>query len=230
MRQFRAVIFDMDGVIFDSEQLIIRCWAELSEQVGIPDLEETLRLCIGTTAPVTRQIVLDRYGADFPYDAYVARVHEIWDEHVKRDGLPVKPGVRELMEWLRKERIPVALASSTRRALVEKELLDAGLLTYFDALVCGDMVAKSKPAPDIFLRAAEALSAPSEACIVIEDSYNGIRAAHAAGMFPIMVPDLLVPTEEMERLSGRIEPSLSEVLVFLEAGAGDMRNARKEEK
>jgi beta-phosphoglucomutase-like phosphatase (HAD superfamily) len=118
--------------------------------------------------------------------------------------LAVKPGVRELLEYLKSSSFRTAVASSTYTHIVEKELSDAGILPFFDRIVGGDQVSRSKPNPDIFLRAAEVLDTAPEACLVIEDSYNGIRAAKAAGMRAIMVPDLLQP----DALSRRPDLSL----------------------
>ena len=212
MDRIQAVIFDMDGVIFDSEQLVIDCWREIAGRHQIADMEETLRLCIGTNSQTTRQIVLDRHGADFPYEVYLKEVKEVWREKTERDGMPMKPGVRELLEWLSGRGVPTAIASSTRKELVTQELRDAGLLDYFGRIICGDMVKRSKPAPDIFLKAAEELGTAPENCLVIEDSHNGIRAAAAAGMVPVMVPDLLPATEEMRCLAVRVMPSLGALL------------------
>lgn len=211
-----AVVFDMDGVIFDSETGVIECWKEIADKYGIPDIEAACRECLGSNAAATKERMKKRYGEDFPYDEYRKEASALF--HGKYDGgrLPKKAGVHELLEYLKLQGIKIALASSTRRETVLQELGDGGLLEYFDAVVCGDMVAKSKPEPDIFLKACELLQVNPTAAYAIEDSYNGIRAAHAAGMKPIMVPDLAEPTEEMEKLAEVILPSLVEVKEYIE--------------
>ena len=195
----KAVIFDMDGVIFDSERAVFRCWKALSEKYGFSDLETPYRRCIGVNAAATREIFLSFYGGDFPYDAYQAEVSR--DYHARYDGgrLPLKPGIRELLRALRERSLPLAVASSTRTRVVSSQLRDAGLLGFFGAVIGGDQVTRSKPDPEIFLMAAAAVGAAPAGCAVIEDSFNGIRAAARGGMIPVMVPDMLPPDEEMRQ-------------------------------
>ena len=208
---FSAFIFDMDGVIFDSERAEFNEWKLMSEKYGFPNLEEPYVKCIGSNAPTTRQIFLDYYGADFPYDAYCEEKRQNFHAKYDHGRLPLKPGVRELLESLKGKGFRIAIASSTRTQTVREEIGDAGLLDYFDEIIGGDMAERSKPAPDIFLKAAEALGAAPESCCVIEDSHNGIRAASAAGMFPVMVPDMLPPDEIMREKAGLILDSLNDI-------------------
>lgn len=205
---YKAIIFDMDGVIFDSERAVLRCWQELSARYGFARVEVPYMRCVGVNAAVSRQIFLDFYGADFPYDRYSGEVSRNY--HARYDGgrLPMKPGIRELLDALGQRNCPLALASSTRSATVTAQLRDAGLLPCFRAVIGGDQVSHSKPHPEIFLTAAEQLGVAPGDCCVVEDSYNGIRAAHAGGMIPLMVPDTLPPDEEMHRLARAIVPDL----------------------
>ena len=210
-KALRAVIFDMDGVIFDSERATFEEWKALAARRGLRDIEIPYRQCIGVNARRTKEIMLDFYGPDFPYDECAAETSRSY--HAKYDGgrLPMKPGVRALLEALKARGLFVALASSTRAAVVRQQLAEAGLLSFFDRVIGGDMVQRSKPAPDIFLAAIADTDIPPERCAVIEDSYNGIRAASAAGMAPIMVPDMLPAGEEMHRLAAAILPDLNAV-------------------
>lgn len=210
-----AVVFDMDGIIFDSELLVLETWKEVSEKHGFPDIEKVCKECLGTNDAVTRQIFLEHYGREFPYDEYAKEMSALFHKRAAGGKLPKKPGVEELLAALKERGLKVALASSTRRETVLRELEEGGLLHYFDKVVCGDMVSRSKPEPDIFLKACELLDVSPEKAYVIEDSYNGIRAAHSAGMKPIMVPDLAAPTEEMQELAGWILPSLREVQALI---------------
>ena len=216
MGRIGAVIFDMDGVIFDTERVIIECWKPVAEKYGLSDIETVCYRCIGVKAEVTRANFREAYGGDFPYEERQAEVSRLFHEQYGGGRIPIKPGVTVLLYWLKEQGIPVALASSTRRDIVRQELSDAGLLQFFDQVICGDMVSKSKPAPDIFLKAAHELGAEAPDCCVIEDSYNGIRAAHAAGMRPVMVPDLLPPSEEIRSLCETVLPSLNEVKSWIE--------------
>ena len=213
--QYQAVVFDMDGVIFDTERLVIEFWKEVAKKHNIPNVEHTCIQCLGTNRVRTREIFLENYGADFPYDPYRAEVTELFNTHYKGVPLPTKPGVRELLSYLQEQDIKVGLASSTAQHLVRDEIGTAGLLPYFQTLVCGDMVEHSKPAPDIFLKACEILNADPTKSIAIEDSFNGIRSAHCAGMTPIMVPDQVQPTDEIRTLAFRVMPSLLDVLNWL---------------
>ncbi len=188
----------MRTVIFDSERAVYDCWLELADKYGFNDLEMVYRRCIGVNSAVTRKIFLDHYGEDFPFDEYCAEFSENYHARYDNGRLPMKPGIEELLIGLRANQYRIAIASSTRSAVVEKQIEDAGLRKYFDVIVGGDMVEKSKPEPDIFLRTAELLDVKAENVYVIEDSYNGIRAAFAGGMIPIMVPDMIEPDHEME--------------------------------
>lgn len=212
---YKAVVFDMDGVIFDSERAVMQCWKEVASRHNIPNIEKAILACTGTTMVRTREIMLNLYGADFPYDEYARESSAIF--HSRYDGgrLPMKPGVKELLTFLKERGKKIALASSTRQQVVTDELRDAGIIGYFDRIICGDMVSRSKPAPDIFLKACEALNISPSDSYAIEDSYNGIRAAHAGGLHPIMVPDLLPADEEMQSLAEIVLPSLTSVMEYL---------------
>ena len=210
-----AVIFDMDGVIFDSERLVIECWKVVAEKYGIENIEEACFECLGINAALTKELMKKRYGETFPYDAYKKEMSAIFHSRAAGGKLPQKKGIKELLTFLKENQIPTAVASSTRREVVMRELEEGGLLPYFDRVICGDMVERSKPEPDIFLKACESLSIDATEAYAIEDSYNGIRAAFRAGMKPIMVPDLAEPTEEMEKLACCILPSLFEVMEYL---------------
>lgn len=213
--EFDAVIFDMDGVIFDSEKLVIECWKVIADKYGIENIEEACYECFGLNRVVTREKMLVRYGKDFPYDTYKSEMSNLFHTRYGEGRLPMKPGVVELLSTLNENGIKTALASSTRREVVMQELTDAGIVAYFDSIICGDMVERSKPAPDIFLKACECLGVLPERAYAVEDSYNGIRSATAGNLRPIMVPDLAEPTEEMEELSEVILPSLIAVEKYL---------------
>ena len=189
-KQVQAVLFDMDGVIFDSERLVIECWQAIAEKHNIPDIVEICMRVQGINRVETGKKFLEKYGNDFPYETYKKEVTALFRQLYGEGRLPVKPGVREILAALKQEGIPMAVASSTRSDIVRLELEEAGILQHFDAVLGGDMVERSKPEPDIFLAAAKAVGAEPARCYVLEDSYNGIRAAYRAGMHPIMVPDM----------------------------------------
>ena len=204
----KAVLFDMDGVIFDSERAVLAVWRELAAELDLPGIGEVFLRCVGTNKRRTEEILLAAYpGLDFP--AFDGEVRRRFRARYDGGRLPVKPGTEQILRALRERSVPLALASSTDSAVVRRELEEAGLLGYFDAVIGGDQVHVSKPNPEIFLLAAQALDAAPEDCFVIEDSFNGIRAARAAGMHGVMVPDLLPPDGEMERLAEVILPDLA---------------------
>ena len=213
--QIQAVLFDMDGVIFDSEIKVIECWKDIAEKYGFGDIETPCYEALGTTREIAREIMLAHYGADFPYDAYKDEMAALFHARYGEGRLPKKKGVEELLQFLHMHNLKVALASSTRREVVTQELRDGGLLDYFDAVICGDMVARSKPEPDIFLKACEVLGVAPEHAVGIEDSYNGVRALAAAGITAIMVPDLKQPTDEIRALTAEVLPDLLAVKAYL---------------
>lgn len=215
-KKYKAVVFDMDGVIFDSEACVIESWKVVAEKYKIENIEEVLFRCLGITYMEAKKIFLDHYGADFPYDQYRDERSAIYHERYDDGRLPLKAGIRELLQYLKENGYKIGLASSTREAVVSQQLQDARLRPYFDNLTCGDMLKRSKPEPDIYLMACEKLGVCPKETIAIEDSYNGIRSAYRAGMFPVMVPDLIRPDAEMKKLAGAIFENLLDVKVWLE--------------
>lgn len=214
--KYKAVIFDMDGVIFDSERLVLECWKEIAQREGMEHMEEVFRKCIGTNTKKTKEILLQHYGQEFAYDAFRKEASNLFHSRYDNGRLPMKVGIKELLLYLKEQGFHIGLASSTRYEVVQKELQDAGILSYFQSLTCGDMVKQSKPEPEIFLKACESLSVDAKEAIAIEDSFNGIRSAYRAGMFPIMVPDMITPNEEMKQLAGKILNNLIEVKEWIE--------------
>lgn len=210
-----AVIFDMDGIIFDTERLYIESWKAVAREYDLNNVTDMAYRIIGVNDIMSRKVFTEYYQGTRDYDQCRKRVSEVF--HSRYDGkIPVKPGVHEILAFLRERNIPVALASSTRIETVQRELKEAGLYQAFDHIIGGDMIKQSKPAPDIFLAAAEKLQEAPENCYVLEDSHNGIRAAAAAGMHPIMVPDLLEVTEEMQELAETVCPTLYKAIDYLD--------------
>lgn len=205
----------MDGVIFDSERATMNCWLELADKYGIKDIEKPYYACTGVTAQRTREIMLEAYGEDFPYDEYAREASQMYHDRYDGGRLPMKSGVFKLLDFLKKENKKIALASSTRRQTVVNQLRDAGILDYFDEIVTGDMVTKSKPDPEIFLLACEKIGVDPADAYAVEDSYNGIRSAKRGGLHPIMVPDLLPADDEMKELSEAVLESLLAVKAYL---------------
>lgn len=211
MTDCKAVVFDMDGVIFDSERLVLECWERVAQEYGLSGMREAFMPCIGTNSVMTREIVLNYYGADFPYDEFRKKSSVLFHEIVDEGKLPVKKGVRELFDYLKENQVPMAVASSTRLQSVTQELKQAGLYDYFQVVMGGDQLKKSKPEPDIYLMTCEKMGIIPADAYAVEDSYNGIRSSYSAGMRPIMVPDMLMPTEEMRSKSVAVLENLLQV-------------------
>ncbi|MCF0133012.1 MAG: HAD family phosphatase [Blautia sp.] len=210
-----AVVFDMDGVILDTERIVIECWQDIAEKYRIPDIETACIASLGLTAEATIRTFGQIYGEDFPYEQYKAEMRELFFGKHYGEHLPLKPGAEDILKRLKEKGIPIALASSTREAVVRKELEDAGVLQYFDKLICGDMVMHSKPHPEIFLTACKELGVNPEDTYAVEDSFNGIRSAYSGGLRTIMVPDQVQPDEEIRALSTKVCQSLYEAADYL---------------
>ena len=216
MNKKRAVIFDMDGVIIDSEQLIQRLMIQLGVERGLDRslLEQATRNSLGVNRVVEKKMYQELFpGID--YDELHGSMGKVYWEHLYAGKLPLKPGVVELLTWLKEHDYYVALATSTKEATAREELELLGVLKYFDTLTCGDMLKKSKPEPDIYLMACDSLGIQPEGSFAVEDSYNGVRSASSAGLTTIMVPDLIGPDDEMKRLADAILPSLLDVIDYL---------------
>lgn len=212
----KTVVFDMDGVLFDTERLCLNSWNSVAKKQGLEGMEKVFEQCIGLNANDTRTLILDHYGQDFPYDAFREEAGIWFWEYIEQNGLPLKPGVKELLSYLKNAGYRIGLASSTRKESVVSHLKRAEIIDYFSVIVTGDMVEHSKPRPDIYLMACEKLQVKPEDAYAIEDSPNGIRSAALAGMKPIMVPDMVMADAEMEQLCFKILNNLTEVMEFLD--------------
>jgi HAD superfamily hydrolase (TIGR01509 family) len=209
-----AVIFDMDGVLFDTEAIALRCWGEAAKTLRLDGWKELYPQCIGITQPKTKALWVEHWGEENAA-AFGKEILAVYDREYAGRPVPQKPGAAEILKALDEKGIPLAVASSTPEARVRQHLGEHGFLPRFDAVIGGDRLERSKPAPDIFLLASEALGAEPARCFVIEDSFNGIRAAHAAQMRPIMVPDLLPPTAEIAGMAEIVAADLFEAMEYL---------------
>lgn len=216
----KQIVFDMDGVIFDTENLVLSCWRFAAEKYSVPHIEETYRRVIGISSEETKDILYEVYGESFPLSTFWREWKQQYEGRVAQSGLPVKPGVRELLSFLKINGYRIGLASSSRYETVKGNLTSAGLLDFFEVIVGGDMVKKGKPKPDIYLCACEKMNVIPEDTFAIEDSYNGVLSAARAGLRVILVPDLIEPNEEMERLAFAVFEDLIDVRKYLSGQAG----------
>ena len=214
------VIFDMDGVIFDSERTLLYCWLDTARKYDLDEdlVRRTYIKSIGTNRHQTTEI----YKNAFLRPLGEEKLWSIWDESVRLhrerypDGaLPLKAGVKEILEFLKSGGIAAGIASSSKRQTVEQRIRASGLSGYFVGCVGGDAVTISKPDPEIYLLACRAFGFDPGNTFAIEDSFNGIRAASAAGMRPIMVPDIVPADDEMNRLSEAVCQDLFETTEYL---------------
>ena len=210
-----AVIFDMDGLMLDSERAINACMASAARELGHALPDSLWLKMIGGGDGLCRRLLSEQIG-EAAADALLLRSEALYDA-VADAGIDHRPGIVELLEWLVARGIPRAVATSTRRPLAMRKLAAAGLLPYFDAVCTSSDVAKPKPAPDVYLLAASTLGVAPSRCLVLEDSPTGVRAALAAGMTPVQVPDMLVPDDAARALGHRIVASLGDAQRLLEA-------------
>ncbi len=214
-RLFQAVIFDMDGLLIDSERIVLEGWRLITARMGIQIPNSLVPKIIGRTMKDGEAIVKGELGEDFPYLEVREKVQQHLQEAFQQNLVPKKPGVDEILDMLEVRDIPKVVATSTYRKEATNRLRSVHLLDRFPAFVGGDEVEKGKPAPDLFYEAALRIGVQPGRCIVLEDSEPGIRAARNGGMLPIFVPDLHPPSEETVQIAEYIFPSLHEVRTFL---------------
>ncbi len=214
--KIELLIFDMDGLMFDTEKLIYRSWKESCKRNKQDIIDEIFIESIGLNIKKTIEVYKKHFGDSFAYEEIINETVRIFKEFIRSEGVPLKEGLLELLEYNKKKQLKMALATSTERDRTELmiNLSDTG--KYFDLIVCGNEIINGKPDPEIFLETAKRLNCRPENCIVLEDSKNGIIAAYKAGMLPIMVPDIIKPEKEIEDMVFKKFGSLKEVKSFFE--------------
>lgn len=213
----KAVIFDMDGLMIDSERVTYNEYVKKLAQLGHHDFtEELYRNCLGKNKQGICQVFIDHYGQDFPMTEVWDDVH-VWIDESLRQYVPKKKGLVELLEYLKANNYKTIVATSSGRARVDKILKNGNLTEYFDDSICGDEVTHGKPHPEIFLTACQKLDVKPEEALVLEDSEAGILAAYDGHIDVICVPDMKYPEPQFVEKVTKIVDSLDEVIDYLKA-------------
>lgn len=212
----KAVIFDMDGVLIDTEKHYFSCWLQASKEAGFPFTEEqalSLRSC---DAKEAEKRMKEIFGEEFDYYAIRERRRQLVKETLEQCGLEMKPKVEETLKLLREKGIKTAVATATPLERTREHLARLGIMELFDSIVSAKQVDHGKPAPDVYLYACEQIGEQPEHCIAVEDSPNGILSAYRAGLKPVMVPDLTQPDEELKLLLFGCVKSLSGICQMID--------------
>lgn len=205
---FDAVIFDMDGTLLDTEAVFRTIVFDVVADLGFEMTDPIHRSMVGSSHEATQRLLVEAYGVSFPYTVFDQKCRFEMTRRIADAPVPVKRGARELLAALNARNVPLAVATSSRKPHAHDHLGAAGLLDHFETIVTRDDVTNPKPHPEPYLTAAARLRAEPMHCIAFEDSHSGVRAAHAAGMRTILVPDLVHPTEEIAALCHAVLESL----------------------
>ncbi|MFK7855377.1 MAG: HAD family hydrolase [Granulosicoccus sp.] len=213
--KYSASIFDMDGLLIDSEKIALRTFQEKCDEHQLGDQLSLYNRILGTNDQTTQLILKKTLPDSIDSELFMSE----WLDNYLRvtsAGVPLMKGVENLLDALGRYKVPMAVATSTRSDRARDKLHKSGLLHRFDAIIGGDQIENGKPAPDIYLKAAATLQTDPEHCIALEDSPNGVRAAHAAGMHVIQIPELVQPDTALLALGHTVLPDLDEVISYLE--------------
>lgn len=211
----QGVIFDMDGVLFDTERLGLAKLLEAAGAQGLPLTREQVMQIMGANSAACEAAYRRWFGPGLDYQGLMSRWAQAIFDHIRREGMPLKKGVPQVLHELKARGYPLALATSNEPFVVDFYFEQAGMTGLMDAVVCGSQIARSKPAPDIYLEAARRLGLPPAACWGVEDSANGVRAVRAAGMTCVMVPDLKPCTPELAPHVDHCLPDLTRLIPLL---------------
>lgn len=208
--KIQAVVFDVDGTLLDTERLTQQTWLAVSRGMGWPQVGEEYLEFIGRNRADIRRKMLDDFGPEFPQEQFFQACSQYSQARIAQNGVPLKAGVREILDLLKLRGVPMALATSTSALHTTHRMELTGLGSYFQAVVTGDQVSRGKPDPEIYLTACQKLGVGPQFALAVEDSRSGIRSAHGAGMPVAMIPDLIPPTPELEELLwGRFDSLLA---------------------
>nr|WP_086937904.1 HAD family phosphatase [Thaumasiovibrio occultus] len=217
--QFKAAVFDMDGLLLDTERVCFDIFEQACHAQNVPFLSDVYLSCIGCNSVGVERIMRAGYGPDLDYRALNDEWRQRYTVVVMNEAIPMKSGVIAMLEWLKANGIPAAVATSTQREVAEAKLRLSGLMPYFQSVTTGCEVEQGKPHPEIYLLAASRLGVEPTDCIAFEDSNNGVKSAVAANMTTFQIPDLVAPSDEVKALGHHIHPSMDDVLQVLQQNA-----------
>ena len=212
----KGAVFDMDGLMIDTEKLYLLYWKKAAADFGYDMKDEHVYAIRSLARKYSIPMLKSFFGEDFPTEEVRARRTELINAHIEKNGIDLKKGLFELLNWLKDHGVKLAVATATPRERATLYLRRINALDLFDTVVCGDMIANGKPDPDIYLTAARELDLPPEQCAAFEDSPNGIKAAHAAGCHAIMIPDMTPPDDEITPLLSAVYPDLAQAISYFE--------------
>lgn len=215
-KKLSAVIFDMDGLMFDTEDIIRRAWDVVGPQMGFGKMGHHIFNTLGMNAAKRRQYFADACGKDFPFDEFTKKYRAQCEQFMAEYGVPVKDGLLELLDYLKGTGVKLAVATGSSEFFAKEKLSGAGCLSYFEGILCGNMIERSKPDPEIYIKTCNMLDVPCEEALALEDSPYGLQAAVAAGMYTIMVPDLIKDAGEIEQKITAKLPSLHAVQEYID--------------
>ena len=213
----KAVIFDMDGLMIDSERVTFECYQEILKGMNLTMDEEFYKTLLGKPLKGIYQIFYDVYGNDFPIEDVIKDVHALMAQRFETEGVPVKTGLKSLLEYLKINNYKTIVATSSNRDRVDTILAQAQITDYFDDSICGDEVTKGKPNPEVFLKSCQKLGVSVDEAIVLEDSEAGIQASYDAGIKVICIPDMKYPEKQYEEKTFKILKDLTEVTAYLKS-------------
>ncbi|MCR1952469.1 HAD family phosphatase [Clostridium sp. DSM 100503] len=216
MKNLELVIFDMDGLIFDTERLSYESWKEAAKEFNIEFDLNLLYKLLGTNHESVRNTLHSEFENKINVDNYIMERNNIYLSKIMNGEVEKKKGIDELLKYLTDKNIKKAVATSSNREVAYRLLKEAGIYDYYDYILCGDEVKKSKPNPEVFLKVAEKLDIPANKCMVLEDSEAGTIAASRARMIPVIIPDLKEPSEDIEKLAFKKLNNLEEVVNLIE--------------
>lgn len=211
-----TVIFDMDGLMIDSERVTCDGYAVALSKRGYEPSTEFYKRTLGTTTQTTYKMYQDYYGSDIPFFDILDDVHQYIEDYFQTKGVPIKKGLIELLTYLKEHHYQIVVATSSDRCRVDQIFKQANLVKYFDEYVCGNEVTHGKPNPEVFLKACQKISVNPSDAIVLEDSEAGIQAAYSAHIPVICIPDMKYPEKQYEEMTRYIVNSLVDVIDILE--------------